>query len=250
MKFKAQEQYYFGKLHDSNSVKFVRTPKRQIYLGSDLIARGIKTFQDFYSINPCNYSIGENISICVQGDDGQMKKKMTKTIIEPIKEETLADNITPLHQQNARNSNEDLIKVYQGQIDSLQKRLDAYTTQNMELSSKVIEQSQIITEGDVLFERLEEEYKELKDEYEAYKKEFSDIIKEARNPAPPSLGDRIGELAMTPEVMGGLSELVGLGATWLRNRVNGNQPGLKDAPPSHQERVISEDEEEVFQDEN
>lgn len=246
MKFKAQEQYFFGKLHDSNTVKFIRTPKRQIYLGADLEKREIYTFADFYAKNPCNYAVGDNISICIKDKDGQMKELMSKTILEPVKLDNLSDEVTPLHQQNMRNQNEDLVKSYQGSIDYLQTQLKNLSASNQELANKAIEQAQTIAEGDVEFERLEEKYKDLKAEFEAHKKEFGEIIREARNPSPPSLGDRLGEMAATPEVMGALSELVGLGVGWLRNKTGNNPANLNDRPPAHQEQTISEDESEVF----
>lgn len=248
--FKLDEQYYIGKLQEGGTKTFVRTPKPQIYTGRDLKKRGIRTYEEFYEKNPCNYKEGENISICVKNEHDTLEDKMTKTILAPIQtdyKEGLSDNVTPLHQQNQASENKDLVKSYQGQITYLQEQNLQLQKQNQEYNSTILEMSRELAEIELDLSQSEEKLKQKTEEYNKLWKEFGDLIKEARNPAPPSLGDRIGEALAQPEMMGMLKDGLVFGIDWLKQRRNGSTGQLNDSPPPHEEREIKDNQDEVFE---
>lgn len=250
-KFKLDEQYYVGKLQEGGTKTFVRTPKPQIYTGRDLKKRGITTFEQFYEVNPCNYKEGDNISICTKNEHDTLSDLMTKTILAPVKvdyTEGLGDGISPLHQQNQSSENKDLVKSYQGQIDYLQKQNLQLQEQNSRYNEKILELSREISEIELELSQTNEKLTQKSDEYDKLWKEFGDLIKEARNPAPPGLSDRIGQALADPEILvmakDGLVSMV----EWFKNSRNGGKAQLRDNPPPHEEPKITESEDEVFND--
>jgi hypothetical protein len=246
--FKLDEQYHIGKLQEGGSKTFVRTPKPQIYTGRDLKKRGIRTFEEFYEKNPCNFKEGDNISICVKNEHDTLEDKMTKTILAPVGEtyrQGLSDDVTPLHQQNQSSENKDLVKSYQGQIDYLQKQSLELQKQNNEYNTKILNLSREKSELELDLQQALDKLTQKTEEYDKLWKEFGDLIKEARNPAPPSLGDRIGSALADPEIMGMAKDGLVYGIEWLKSRRNGGQ--LQDSPPAHAEPKITEDESQVFE---
>ncbi len=251
-KFKLEEQYHFGKLQEGGNKIFVRTPKPQIFTGRDLKKRQITTFAEYYDKNPSNFKEGDNISICTKNEHGSLTELMTKTILAPVDKvytESLNDNgITPLHQQRSHDENKDLVNTFKNQIEYFKTENTRLQEHNTQLTTKTIDQGRELAELDVKLSRTEEKLKEKTDEYEKLWKEFGDLIKEARNPAPPSLGDRIGQAMADPEIMAMAKDGIVAGVGWLKSLRQNGSTQLNDAPPPHQEakREISEDESEVF----
>lgn len=247
--FLLDEQYYVGKLQEGGTKTFVRTPRPQIYTGRDLKKRGIKTFDEFYEKNPCNYKEGDNISICTKNEHDTLEEKMTKTILAPVQpdyQNGLADDIPPLHQQRSTTDNKDLVKSYQTQIDYLQQQNLQLQTQNDGYTKNILDLSREIAEKELELTQTKEKLTQKTEDFDKLWKEFGDLIKEARNPAPPSLGDRIGEALAQPEMIATLKDGLVFGLDWLKQKRNGGTSQLNDNPPAHSEQEINEDESEVF----